>query len=360
LEREERMMKNRLGLWLACAACMTTSILALAAGQALAAPVQCGQIVTQDVTLESDLLDCPGDGLRIGADSITIDLAGHVIDGSNTGDGIRDAGHQGVTVENGTIQEFSVGVRLESAAGNGLAGLQLTNNRDLAVSLFDASDNHLSGLTAFGNGASTPSGEGILLVSGSDRNVVEGSTFANNGSWAIRITNSSRNRIRYNDIGSHRSAGIVLLGGCIENVIAHNLVNGAGLDGISTGAGNNVGNVLDGNQVSEQSRDGISIQFASATKLIRNDVSFNGADGITVGQSFTVGQTTDTLVQRNRADANGDDGIDTSEPSTTLTANRANRNFDLGIEAVPGVIDGGRNRARGNGNPAQCLNVVCR
>ena len=137
-------------------------------------------------------------------------------------------------------------------------------------------------------------------------------------------------------------------------------MNGAGLDGISTGAGNNAGNVVVGNQVSEQSRNGISILFASATTLIRNDVSFNGSDGITVGQSFTVGQTTDTLVQRNRADRNGDDGIDTSEPSTTLTANRANRNFDLGIEAVPGVIDGGRNRARGNGNPAQCLNVACR
>jgi hypothetical protein len=33
---------------------------------------------------------------------------------------------------------------------------------------------------------------------------------------------------------------------------------------------------------------------------------------------------------------------------------------DLGIAAVPGVTDGGRNRARGNGNPAQCLNVACR
>jgi hypothetical protein len=46
--------------------------------------------------------------------------------------------------------------------------------------------------------------------------------------------------------------------------------------------------------------------------------------------------------------------------STTLTKNTANDNGDLGIEAVPGVIDGGGNRARGNGNPAQCLNVSCK
>jgi hypothetical protein len=33
---------------------------------------------------------------------------------------------------------------------------------------------------------------------------------------------------------------------------------------------------------------------------------------------------------------------------------------DLGIEAVAGVLDGGGNRALGNGNPLQCLKVVCR
>jgi hypothetical protein len=27
---------------------------------------------------------------------------------------------------------------------------------------------------------------------------------------------------------------------------------------------------------------------------------------------------------------------------------------------VPGVTDGGGNKARGNGNPAQCLNVTCK
>jgi hypothetical protein len=34
-------------------------------------------------------------------------------------------------------------------------------------------------------------------------------------------------------------------------------------------------------------------------------------------------------------------------------------NADLGIEAVEGVIDGGRNRASGNGDPLQCLNDDC-
>ena len=45
---------------------------------------------------------------------------------------------------------------------------------------------------------------------------------------------------------------------------------------------------------------------------------------------------------------------------TTVTRSIANRNRDLGIEAVPGIIDGGGNRATGNGNPAQCTNIDCR
>jgi hypothetical protein len=36
------------------------------------------------------------------------------------------------------------------------------------------------------------------------------------------------------------------------------------------------------------------------------------------------------------------------------------RNHDLGIEAVRGVIDGGGNVARHNGDPRQCTNIVCK
>jgi hypothetical protein len=62
----------------------------------------------------------------------------------------------------------------------------------------------------------------------------------------------------------------------------------------------------------------------------------------------------------NRAIRSGDDGIDVEEAATTTTRNTAVQNADLGIEAVLGVIDGGGNRAFGNGNPLQCLNVECR
>ena len=45
---------------------------------------------------------------------------------------------------------------------------------------------------------------------------------------------------------------------------------------------------------------------------------------------------------------------------TRVRRNVANDNGDLGIEAVEGVVDLGSNRASGNADPLQCLNVVCR
>jgi hypothetical protein len=56
---------------------------------------------------------------------------------------------------------------------------------------------------------------------------------------------------------------------------------------------------------------------------------------------------------------NRDDGIDVDALDATLTGNTAHDNGDLGIEAVSGVVDGGGNRAWANGDPTQCLNVVC-
>jgi hypothetical protein len=61
----------------------------------------------------------------------------------------------------------------------------------------------------------------------------------------------------------------------------------------------------------------------------------------------------------NVAKGSGDDGFDVESRSAKVTKNRAFGNHDLGIEAVRGVIDGGGNVARHNGDPRQCTNIVC-
>src|SRR5438034_9521531 len=57
------------------------AVMALGGGQALAAPLSCGDKITTDTTLHKDLVNCPHNGIIIGADDITLDLNGHTIDG---------------------------------------------------------------------------------------------------------------------------------------------------------------------------------------------------------------------------------------------------------------------------------------
>src|SRR5512132_245638 len=78
-----------------------------------AATVTCGQQVTASITVDNDLTNCPGKGLVVGADNITIDLNGHRIDGDEVAepfdfasDGVDVGDHDGVTVRNGQVTEF--------------------------------------------------------------------------------------------------------------------------------------------------------------------------------------------------------------------------------------------------------------
>ena len=130
---------------------------------------------------------------------------------------------------------------------------------------------------------------------------------------------------------------------------------------------------------------GIRISEAADTTVLRNTVVGNGvgiwavnsAYRTRVERNLAYGNTEDGIqveccesaVVRNVATANGDDGIYVALGGTDefgpdrVTANTANYNGDLGIEALGvglGVVDGGHNRARHNGNPAQCVGVECK
>lgn len=116
------------------------------------------------------------------------------------------------------------------------------------------------------------------------------------------------------------------------NVVARTLHSGIRLDAYGAPVS---GNVFRGNIVHGAGVDGIAIDTESA------------------------GPVLDTLLEANVVIGAEDDGIDVDSPATTLTRNLAVHNGDLGIEAVAGVVDGSGNRAAGNGNPAQCMNVAC-
>src|SRR6185369_4017394 len=91
--------------------------------------VTCGQLVDHSLRVANNLVDCPGHGLEVAADGITIDLGGHRIDGDGINDsGIRNLGHVGVTVRNGTVTEFLFGVLFTSNAQGVITDIQAIDN----------------------------------------------------------------------------------------------------------------------------------------------------------------------------------------------------------------------------------------
>jgi parallel beta-helix repeat protein len=272
-------------------------LLVLGAGPVAASHVSCGDTITADTTLDSDL-DCEGDGLRIGADDVTLDLGGHRIDAGGTGVANR-AGHDGVVVRDGVISAADVGVSLVGASGNRLRGLTVDEG-DVGVSLDDSDDN----------------------------SVVHNSVLSYEF-FGVVLDHSDRNRLGRNSVSSPFGP----------------------FTGIALGRSN--GNRVVRNSVSSNGV-GISLIRSSRNRLARNSTSENVEDGI-----FISLRSPGTLVERNVANRNGDDGIDVEARATTLTRNTANHNGDLGIEAVAGVTDGGGNKAASNGNPAQCTGVAC-
>ena len=449
------------------------------AGPARAHVVGCGAVLTQDTTLGADLLDCQGDGLVIGADNITVDLGGHVVDGIFPNGGVTGqvgianrAGHDGVTVRDGTVREFGRGVELDRAdrnqvldlqvasldeygillqggSGNRFAGNSVTSPGDVGIAVYGATggpsrDNVVTGnrveapdivgvavehrvvtgttiegnelleSQGAGHGGGVVVGQepgtitgtrvrgnrlrdnsgGVLVGSSATDTVVERNDLLDNyaasiytdgdrtlvrtntvtsswtgryAEWGVQVdTDASGTRVEANTLSRLAYLGVDDSGR--DTLITLNLIDGQ-IDpttwtGIFGGIavrpearrtrvlGNLVRRLIGGGEVLGA---GINVAGDDVT-VAGNEVAEThspGADGIRVTP-----EAARVLVAGNRASRNPDDGIDVDSPATTVTANVANDNGDYGIEA-PGVTDGGGNRASGNGNPAQCLGVVC-
>src|SRR5215217_4883306 len=111
---------------------MLLAFFVLGTAPAAASHVDCGDVITQDTTLDSDLA-CPGDGLVVSADGVTLDLGGHTITGSGAllGAGVTiraDLTLTDVTIRRGTIRGFDSAVLVENGAGVVVRHLSVTNN----------------------------------------------------------------------------------------------------------------------------------------------------------------------------------------------------------------------------------------
>jgi parallel beta-helix repeat protein len=370
------------------------------AGAMKPARVHCGQIIRADTVVANDLHACPDIGLAIGAPNITLDLNGHTIQGNgqpltdcpeeepcNSGianseiDGlevVNGPGFPGVTIRNGTVRGFAgvglyeFGVSNNQIAGVAVAGtddgviltrssasridrvhvagfqfvgFDVSHSHDVAVLNSSASDGPgvygflLSDahdtLVARDRSASVPDADGIAVLNGSSDNTVRANKVTGDGG-AISVDDSAGNLVTRNDVHDNLFIGIYANNGD-RNRFTHNRI-----------ARNSDGSA--GGLVLDSDDNGTS----DGNLLAGNTLLGNVGDGILV----TPGQS-NTAIEDNVANNNSGDGIDAQSGSATISANTANHNGALGIDAAAGSIDGGSNHAAANGDPRQCVGVVC-
>jgi parallel beta-helix repeat protein len=395
-----------------CAALALAVFVVPGSGRALPSELSCGATITTDTTLSGDLTSCPNDGIVIGADTITLDLNGHTLggdgvpvescpEGTSCDVGIDNtAGHRGVTIRNGAVRSFDVGVLVLGASGNSIQRLASASNSSFGVIVGDSTE------TRIDHDASVDDGVSGIVMLDSNNNRIEHNSVAGAQGYAMPVFGSSHNRLEQNVLDGNQHG--ILLDGSDDNEVRGNRISRSG--GIDIGHAND--NRIEANVLSDNS-DGVGLFEARGNVISDNTVTgtgfgfpdaggfgivLDGADDNLVQRNAVTGgrgpailvtsldsqETSDrnvishnvatsklvdgirvdgdasaTLLERNTADRNGDDGIDVDAAGTTVTRNTANLNRDLGIEAVPGTIDGGGNRASRNDNPLQCTNVTC-
>jgi len=212
---------------------------------AQAGHVACGAIITSNVTLDSDIGPCPGDGLVVTADNVTVDLNGHTISGTDgpadAGVGVRVTGN-GVTVTNGTVTKFDAGVVIEGGAGNTVSLVTATDNRPGLLG-----GDYGDGVTIFGATADNNSVvDSVLRHNGPFGGV---SVLGGNVNDKITGTVISGNLVQDNNL-SPQDDGVRLENWTWNSTISDNVVLGSALEGIAlfadtrfnTVTGNNVQN----------------------------------------------------------------------------------------------------------------------
>jgi hypothetical protein len=357
---------------------------ALTSGSTCAVP-ECGSIVTADVTLTRDLV-CEGPGLIVGASGITIDLNGFTLSGSGERAGIRiDEPYDAVTVRNGVVQDFARALQLDGVSNvvitdlsirnasieiEGGGGAQVVGNEISGGGIFLIAENSPSHRIAGNRIHGSPTAIGIEADASAI--VVDNEIFDN----AFGIDTSQLiglhvegNDFHDNDVGVllQQAAGADLLD---NDFTGQRIAVWLRFESSGTATGNRIVQNRIGFQVgSGDPDDSILIEYEIRDNLFAS----NGAAGILL---LNADQLEGSRIEQNELVGNGfapegvtnnagetvDDGIQVEggpAPDLTLASNRVFGNADYGIEA-PGVVDGGGNVAKENGNPDQCLGVECR
>jgi hypothetical protein len=294
------------------------------------APLICGSVISKSATLKSDLA-CSGTAIEIdnvAGKMITLNLGGHTISGG----GVVVVGSGGiVVVSNGTV----TGVSGAAITGHGPVVLRLSR-MVVSYSVFGVSPDADSTGFQVRNSQFDHDGTGIATDEVSAYLIAD-STFTANG-LAASLDISNGTFVRNSVVGN--TNGVLSNDSLRQPITFEN-----NLFAQNTGYGISYG----------QGAFGPPVPEITGNKFVNNGVGL-----LWDTDSYSPGIVTGS-VTRNTFTGNAGDGAEirvTAGSSVTVAHNTASSNGAYGIEAY-NVIDGRHNRAGLNGNPAQCLGVLC-
>jgi parallel beta-helix repeat protein len=373
--------------------------------------IDCGDVVTTDARLDFDL-NCPGDGIVIGAPGIRLDLNSREIRGAGSAGsvGIRNRGYDGVSIVNGDVSGFDTGISLEGSRANELGRLVVDATRR-GVVLQESTANRLDRVSARVSPRAGEVADAALLSLDSNGNQIKGDFRADGSGLAARVLRSHENGFQGSFIGglllqdSHRNriggfglserSDAARLEHSDDNTLGGRWRSGAGnaialvdsrrcrveaaeVAGSSAGIllertrdvllrGNDARHqgefgvrlldsrrtLIEGNQLS--AGVGLSVEGSRDVEIVENAAVSSLRDGIYVDS-----RSRDVRISGNTVVDNGDDGIDVRTAAARLDRNQTAMNGGRGIRAVSGARDGGHNTAARNQGSKQCSGLRCR
>jgi parallel beta-helix repeat protein len=327
-----------------------------AAGQSPPPGLECGDTITADTTLERDLTGCPSNGIVIGADGVTLDLNGHTISGDGKPVrrcprrqpcdlGVFNDRHDGVTVRNGSLRGFAVGVLVGGVRGNRLVELSSSRNQFFGYVIADSARTVIR--DSSGNDNPRPDGDGLGVFASHDLRIVHNS-FRGNGQIGIHIEDSTDNVIKGNQFVHNGDFGVFVQANRTRVRGNRCVRNGTG---VLVGPGSR--NVIAGNRVSGGG-EGIAVEKGRANVVVRNIIARTKRSGIRLGIDNPPIGSTRTVVRRNLVIEARTDGyrVAPSDRRALLVGNVARRSGDDGfdIDSVSARLM--RNRALGSAGQA--------
>ena len=153
---------------------------------------ECGDTVIADHTMTADLTNCGFRGLIVAADDVTLNCAGHVIDGSyiSLAYGIYVDHTTGVTITDCYVAEFDFGIGVNTCAGTRLTGNSIHDVVRRGIYLSGSSTTEVSDNRVL----HTQSFEGIYLSNSSNNTFWHNQvsdTYLDNAKEAGSSTNNS-------------------------------------------------------------------------------------------------------------------------------------------------------------------------